>query len=362
MKKTLLILAALLAIHGSYGQTANRYDIIGYYSGDGKSLSAYPIEKLTQLIFSFLHLKGNELAFDNEQRKQDLLEIVALKNKRNPSMKVLISLGGWGGCATCSPVFATAENRQAFANSVLQILQTTQTDGIDLDWEYPTIPGPPGHPYSADDKANFTDLIQRLRTTMGDKYELSFAAGGFDTFIAQSVDWAAVTPLVNRINLMTYDLINGYSKVTGHHTALYSRPSQKESTDNCVQQLLKLGVPANKLVIGAAFYSRVWANVAATNNGLDQCGQHTAGVSYKHFQEKLTPAQGFTAYWDDTAKATHFYNAEKQLFATTDDPQSIKAKVAYMKKYGLGGIMFWELREDAPVNGLLSVMEAAVKE
>ena len=69
MKKTLLILAALLAIHGSYGQTANRYDIIGYYSGDGKSLSAYPIEKLTQLIFSFLHLKGNELAFDNEQRK-----------------------------------------------------------------------------------------------------------------------------------------------------------------------------------------------------------------------------------------------------------------------------------------------------
>jgi len=114
MKKTLLMLAALLAIHCSYAQPAKHYDIIGYYSGDGKALSAYPIEKLTQLIFSFLHLKGNELAFDNEQRKQDLLQIVALKNKRNPSMKVLISLGGWGGCATCSPVFATAENRQAF--------------------------------------------------------------------------------------------------------------------------------------------------------------------------------------------------------------------------------------------------------
>src|SRR5690349_22776137 len=71
---------------------------------------------------------------------------------------------------------------------------------------------------------NFTLLIQALRTTLGDKYEISFAAGGFTKFLTQSIEWNAVMPFVDRVNLMTYDLINGYSTVTGHHTPLYSTP------------------------------------------------------------------------------------------------------------------------------------------
>jgi chitinase len=272
----------------------------------------------------------------------------------------MISMGGWEGCYTCSPVFASAENRKAFAASVLRILQESQTDGIDLDWEYPTIPGPPGHPYSAEDKANFTDLLLQLRNVLGKKYELSFAAGGFQQFVDEAVDWDAVVPLVDRINLMTYDLINGYSTVTGHHTALYSRPEQKESTDNCVQALLRKKVPAEKLVIGAAFYCRMWENVSPQNNGLYQSGKHVPGVPFKNFNNRLTEAQGFKAYWDDTVKAMHFYNATEKRFATMDDPRSLQAKVQYMKDQHLGGIMFWQLYDDAFQKGLLDVISEAV--
>ncbi|MCU0334157.1 MAG: glycoside hydrolase family 18 protein [Chitinophagaceae bacterium] len=360
MRRSLLVACWLLGVTLANGQTTS-YDLIGYYTGDSAMLRQYPVHKLTHLIFSFLHLKGAELAFDNEKSRTNLRGIVAFK-KEHPQLKVMLSLGGWEGCYTCSPTFATAENREVFANSVLRILQETNTDGIDLDWEYPAIPGPPGHPFIPEDRDNFTDLVRRLRNKLGTRYELSFAAGGFTSFLEKSIDWPAVTPLVDRINLMTYDLISGYSKVTGHHTALYSRPTQQESTDNCVQWLLRNGVPANKLVIGGAFYYRVWKNAAPANNGLDQAGEHTAGVSYKNFQQQLTPAQGYLPYWDEQAKAMHYYNAQLKQFATGDDPKSVREKVAYMKKYKLGGIMFWELKEDAPVNGLLDVMHSATRE
>jgi chitinase len=357
MRKTLL--AVLLFGFFMAPAQSSRYAVIGYYTGDANTLKQYPLQKLTHLIYSFLNLKGNQLSFSDEQQRQRLADIVALK-KQYPHLKMMISLGGWEGCYTCSPVFASAENRKAFAASVLRILQESQTDGIDLDWEYPTIPGPPGHPYGPEDKANFTDLIVQLRNVLGKNYELSFAAGGFQQFLDEAVDWDAVVPLVDRINLMTYDLINGYSTVTGHHTALYSRPEQKESTDNCVQTLLRKKVPADKLVIGGAFYCRMWENVSPLNNGLYQSGKHVPGVPFRKFNARLTEAQGFKAYWDDTVKAMHYYNAAERKFATMDDPRSLQAKVQYMKDQHLGGIMFWQLFDDAFENGLLEVISESV--
>lgn len=58
--------------------------------------------------------------------------------------------------------------------------------------------------------------------------------------------------------------INGYSTETGHQTDLYSTPQQHESTDNAVQYLVKPGIDPHQLVIGAAFYARVWEDVGET--------------------------------------------------------------------------------------------------
>src|SRR5690606_10326806 len=134
--------------------------------------------------------------------------------------KVILSLGGWGGCPSCSEVFATAKGRKEFSESVLALNRSFKTDGMDLDWEYPTIEGYPGHRFVPEDKDNFTALVQQLRQTLGEKYEISFAAGGLHKFLDESVDWKAVMPLVDKVNIMSYDLINGYSTTTGHHTAL----------------------------------------------------------------------------------------------------------------------------------------------
>lgn len=326
--------------------------VIAYYSGGPEQAEKIAAQKLTHIIFSFGHLKGNEFNISNKRDSTTIQNLVLLK-KKNPKLKVILSLGGWGGCETCSDVFSSIEGRREFAESFRKANTYFNTDGIDLDWEYPSIQGYPGHAFKPEDKNNFTELIKELRNTLGSAHEISFAAGGFQKFIDESVDWKAIMPLLDRVNLMTYDLVHGYSTQTGHHTALYSTPQQHESTDHAVKELLKIGVPANKLVIGAAFYGRMWENVSFTNNGLYQSGKFKQGVDYKNLNTVINPEKGFTYYWDDVAKAPYQYNAEKKLYFTYDDKRSIALKTKYAIENHLDGIMFWELGCDLETEGLL---------
>jgi len=357
MKQINLIALLLFCIctTNTFAQKNKKMDIIAYYTGDDKLINEYEVNKLNQIIFSFCHLKDGKLSVDSPKDSTTIKYLVSLKAS-NPQLKIILSLGGWGGCEPCSAAFSTAEGRLTFAKSVKEVSDYFKVDGLDLDWEYPAIEGLPGHLFQAADKPNFTELIKILRSTLGKKYELSFAAGGFQKFLDESIDWKTVGPLVNRINIMSYDLVNGYSKVTGHHTPLYSTNPKEESTDRAVEFLLKQGIPAEKLVIGGAFYTRTWKNVENVNNGLYQAGEHIQGVPFKAFDTTFTEANGWKYFWDDKAKAAYWYNEKEKTFATGDNLTSIKAKAEYVKAKKLGGIMFWELPLDAPRNGMVNAI------
>jgi len=363
---TLLLLTTFLACKAPSNTASTRgttpnFDIIAYYNGDGSDLEKYKWEQMTQVIYSFCHLKGKKLAVDDAKDSLVILKLVAYK-RENPKLKVLLSLGGWGGCKTCSDVFSTAAGSLEFAQSVKKLMKEYGADGIDLDWEYPGIEGFPEHPYKPEDKQNFTQLVEILRMTLGKNAEISFAAGGFGKFFDQSVEWTKVMPLVNRVNLMSYDLVSGFSTVTGHHTPIFSTESQEASTDHGVRELKSLGVPANKIVIGAAFYARTWVNVANINTGLYQKGKFKSFVPYKNFSSLLTPENDFVFYRDLAAQAPYAYSASRNEFATFDDVKSVEAKTRFAKAKGLGGIMFWQLGSDLPENGLLDAIYKVTRE
>lgn len=334
---------------------AANMEVIAYYSGSSEGIDKHKVEDLTQIIFSFGHLKGNRLHISNARDTGRIQKLVSLK-QRNPKLKVLLSLGGWGGCAPCSDVFSTAEGRNEFAVSTKELLDFFKADGIDLDWEYPAIEGHPGHAYKTEDKTNFTSLVKALRKALGKKAIISFAAGGFDKFLQESIDWQAVMPVINFVNLMSYDLVSGFSTVTGHHTPLYSNNSQKQSADNAIKYFQSINVPLQKIIIGAAFYARTWENVIDVNNGLYQQGNFKHFISFSQFNQRLSKDSGFVYYRDSIAKAPYAYNKRTNTFATFDDEESIADKVKYVKQQKLGGIMFWELSLDKPVNGLLSII------
>lgn len=333
----------------------NDFKVIAYYTPSTGEIDKETAEQLDQLIFSFMHLQGNELAFDEAEDSTSLSYLTSLK-KQHPNLEVLVSLGGWGGCETCSEVFSTTKGRKDFARSVKRILEDFDADGIDLDWEYPAVQNFPGHAYKPEDKQNFTALVTELRETLGENYEISFAAPGFDEFIQNSIEWEKVMPLMDNLNLMSYDMVHGGSDTTGHHTALYSTENQKMSADYSLRYLDSIGVPKEKIVLGAAFYARVWEDVDSINNGLAQPGRFKEAVLYRDLDAFQEEHSGFKRYYDTVAQAPYLYNADKGLFATFDDSLSVKTKTEYALQNNLGGIMFWQLSGDNSENGLLDVI------
>jgi chitinase len=359
MKKILLFVFVWMVCVAHAQKIYRKISVIAYYSGDTYSVDAYPVEKLTHIIFSFCHLQGNELHVGNERDTATIFHLVGLK-KRNPSLKVILSMGGWGGCGPCSEVFSTDTGRKEFATSVKHLSEYFKTDGIDIDWEYPAIEGYPGHQYMPADKQNFTALMQALKSTLGKKYEISFAAGGLEEFLRKSVEWDKIAPFVDKVNLMSYDLVNGNSTITGHHTPLYSTREQIESADNAIRYFDSIHFPLNKVVIGAAMYGRIFNADTDAGNGLYQQGRFDHGLSWKRFSLDSMQQQGYIYYWDDTAKAPYMYNKTLRKLFTYDNEQSIALKTQYLINKGLNGIMFWELNEDRPEHGLLDRIDSTL--
>lgn len=339
----------------SFASAKEPVRVIGYYCGQSIPPDSFEITKLTHVIYSFSNLCGNRICLHSSADTLLIQKFVALK-KVNPSLKVMISMGGWGGCEHCSSVFNTAEGRSEFVESVKSLSDYFHLDGLDMDWEYPTVKGFPGHLFQPADKDNFTLLFQELRKTTGPKYLLSFAAGGYTDFIDSAVDWKSIEPVVDFINIMSYDLVHGFSNVSGHHTPLYSTPQQRESTDHAVQLLLAKGIPADKLIIGAAFYGRIF-QILDNENGLYKPCKFLHAFSWKNIDETITAEKGYVKKFDPVAKAPYAINEEKHLLVSYDDETSVALKTDYVVSNHLGGIMFWQMYDDKLKNGLLDIID-----
>ncbi len=356
-----LLLLIFVSLNPLQAKPNKHFRVIGYYCGSSIPVDSFEIEKLTHIIFSFGHLKGNLFHINNKTDSLTIQRMIAMKG-RNPDLKVMLTIGGWSGCPTCSDVFNSKKGRQEFAQSVKTNLQFFKADGIDLDWEYPAIKGFPGHTFRKEDKHNFTLLVQTLREVLGKKYEISFAAGGFTTYIDSSIEWNEVKKYVNFINVMSYDLVHGYSKITGHHTPLFSNSQQIESTDHAVKMLIQQGVERNQIVIGSAFYGRYFRVENINNNGLYQAGYFVKSVSHKFINDSIVnPINGFELHWDSTAQAPYAINRNRKLFFTYENEKSVALKTKYALHENLGGIMFWQLYDDKLHHGLLNEINKQLK-
>jgi chitinase len=314
-------------------------------------------EKLTHINFAFAHIdKTGHVLFENPGIGDGLRNLQTLK-KQNPALKLIVSVGGWQA-EGFSDAALTVSSRLEFARGAVQLLREYALDGIDLDWEYPG-QGVAGIKYRAEDKQNFTLLLKTLREqldlqsdgqkrTGSNRYTLTIAAADREYFDHTEMDKVHV--YVDWINLMSYDFFNSLTPTTGHHAGLYRSEhaaSGDRNADAAVNQYLAAGVPADKIVLGVAFYGRGFAGVTALNNGVNQPYERFEGEhSYAELAEKFIGKQGFVRYWDAGAQAAYLWNGASRIFITYDDPQSIAIKARYALDRHLGGIMFWELSQD----------------
>ena len=61
----------------------NNIAVIAYYAGRSNTIDSFEIEKLTHLIFSFCHLKGNRLSVDHARDSATITDMVGFKKKKS---------------------------------------------------------------------------------------------------------------------------------------------------------------------------------------------------------------------------------------------------------------------------------------
>ena len=251
------------------------------------------------------------------QRPERLRQLAELKKEHK--IYVVLSIGGWtsGGF---SEMASTERRRKAFAKDCKRIVKEYGIDGIDIDWEYPSS-SEAGITSSPGDIDNFTQLMRELRKALGKDYLLSCAT----IADARFVDFKAIEPYVDLVNIMMYDVGNP----PYHHAALYrSTMSGRVTAQEALRAHLDAGMPVNKLVLGVPFYGRSVKNFGDTSYGA------------------LIKRTDVTRLWDDIAKAPYLVNNEGEFVCTYEDPESLEWKCRFIHETGMRGVMYWEYRCD----------------
>jgi len=358
LRNWLVLLGCLLSASALNGtQSPTGPVIVAYVFPQDHPLQEAEIagEKLTRINYAFANIKDGLIINGFSHDDENLATLVALK-KKNPSLTVLVSVGGWLWSGRFSDMALTAHSRDLFIGSVVEYIRAHQLDGLDVDWEYPGLPGAEPH-FRAEDKQDYSLLLKELRIRF-DRLEkelhrplfVTVATGASQEFLDHT-EMPKVVKYVDTVNLMAYDYYEPDSDATtGHHAPLYSNPADPKgvSADRSVEEYVKAGVPPGKIVLGVPFYGHTWQQVPATNHGLFQPGKEAPhGFAPYGNGPKDMLKNGFTRYWDTVAEAPYLYNAEKKIFVSYDDSESLELKCKYVLAHKLRGVMFWDYESDS---------------
>ena len=384
MKKSAILLSIILIICFTSCKekipAESGVKIMGYYYPHGPVIpGALNLDKLTHIIFSFTEVINNEMQFMDDSSGIKLKHLVDQK-KEYPHLKVMIACGGWGGSGGFSDMARNADSRRKFVTSVNRFLRDYNLDGLDIDWEYPGLPGD-GNPYIPEDKQNFTSLMKELRASMDSistEQILTFAVAGWQDFF-YNIELDKVMPHVTYMNVMSYDLAGGNDPYTSHHTNLgwvkmediEGTPAAMKmiedgdstkpwSAERIISYCMGKGVKASQIIIGSGFYGKGWIGVPPVNNGLYQLnrGPWRGRGNYFIIREQYEDKNGWVRTWDPIAKAPWLYNAADSIFLSYEDTVSVRLKTQYAANTGLAGIMFWSLTGDAEKDGLVDAIYA----
>lgn len=342
--------------------------IIGYVTGEGWTAAQIEAQKLTHINYAFaVPAADGKLAPLTARDSVNLARLTGLRSI-NKDLRILISIGGWGGCKYFSDAALTEASRRKFADDAVALLKKHHLDGLDIDWEYPAQIGD-GNIFRPADKQTFTLFLKALRNRLDQQgrqdnrlttnhYLLTAATGG-DTAFVSHTELGKAQRYLDYVNIMTYDLYHGNDRVTGHHSPLGQSKKGNQSRNSSISAVdghIRAGVPVQKIVLGIPFYGRGWTDVANKDNGLYQpqaaSGKHLF-ISFDELTDNYINKNGYTRHWDADALAPYLWNPEKQTFISYADEASMGAKTAYVKANRLAGVMFWEYTYDLRQKKLL---------
>jgi len=276
------------------------------------------------------------------------------------NVKLMASIGGWSMCKHFPEMANDSSKRSKFLSDCKTLIEMG-FDGIDIDWEYPGSAGMNISNYSDQDYHNFTILMQEIRNAIGDDKIITAAFSAVPTNL-DKFEWELLDKEMNYYNIMSYDLNGGWSEKAGHNSALYGN-SNEFSWDRTFKYLTQTkNVNPEKINMGLAFYGRgVQTQGQAHYNAstlktmqsffVDGTVNSSADlINWQAFEGSPTYSyiknntQGWTEYWDDTAKVP--YMTKDNFFLSYDNLTSVREKANYVVNNNAGGVIIWTVFGD----------------
>lgn len=280
-----------------------------------KLSSKIPYDRLTHINVAFENPINDEgeLSFHSQNE-------LLIRAAHEHGVKVLVSIGG-GSAANdklLKPRYQkllSADQREAFAERLVQYVQDHEFDGIDIDLEGPAI----------DD--DYGPFIEALATRIKPTKKLLTAALS-KGYGGKNVPASALNQF-DFINIMAYDGAGPWNpNDAGQHSSL---DFAKDNTEYWLDR----GLDRSRAVLGVPFYGYGF--------GADFT---RSGMSYKAIVKKFPGSENV-----DQTGNTIWYNGMPTM----------RAKTRYALDEKLGGIMIWSLNQDVDGdNSLLGVIAETI--
>lgn len=272
---------------------------------------------------------------DGSLKLSESLDIAFIKDMHSKGIKVTPFLSNHWVRQTGRNALA---KRDSLVTQIMDAINEYDLDGINVDIENLT----------GIDRDNLTDFVRILRQRLPVGKSLSVAVAPLPyttkTEWQKSYDYAGIANYADYLMLMTYDEHCQGGSIGPVASVMF--------VENSVKNALK-EVPANKIVLGLAFYGRYWKEGATYGgyginaNRVDELVRKYRGV-VKYDYNYQSPKAVITVKSSDTKP----YVLGNRLDAGKYDiwyenEQSLKKKLALVKKYNLKGSGSWSLGQES---------------
>ncbi|KAL1867744.1 hypothetical protein VTK73DRAFT_4029 [Phialemonium thermophilum] len=340
--------------------------VIGYYEGwslenacDTMAPEDIPLGIYTHINFAFGYIDPSTYRVSSMDATTGSLysRVTALK-ARNRGLQVWISVGGWSftdpgpTARTFSELAASEAAQAAFFASIISFMSSNNFDGIDIDWEYPAADDRNGSP---EDFQNFPSFLRNLRAALnasGFKFGLSITLPSSYWYM-QHFDIVAIDPIVDYLNLMTYDLHGTWDSTDPFIGPLALAHTNLTEINQSLDLLWRNHINPTKVNMGIGFYGRSFtmksssclaAGCEFTGGGnAGPCTQSSGILSDIEIREVI--AAGARVELDPVA-AVKIVTWDSNQWVSYDDQETLKMKVDFGNNLCIGGMIIWAIDLD----------------
>jgi len=287
---------------------------------------------------TYLSLFGYQVNPDGTLSEiNDTNQITAARDQNVAPIMVVTNINMDGGFDGEIPneIFSSEEIQQSLINNIIEILQSKNYSGVDIDFEY----------LYPSDRENYNNFLRSLKSQLEPLgYSLTTAlapkvSADQQGILYEAHDYKSQGEIVDRIMLMTYEW--GYT---------YG-PPLAVSPINSVRQVLDYAVteiPPEKILMGIPNYGYDWT-LPYKPGTMAQTISNVGAVD-------LARQVGSFIQYDEKSQAPYFYYYDKngkQHIVWFEDARSIDAKLRLVNEYGLGGVSYWTINRFFPQNWLV---------